>query len=231
MEVKQHRNIELLSRVAKEIGPLLEKVVFVGGTTTTLYILCQEHIAHARGTIDVDVILNASRVGFYKAEKIMRKQGFEHDPTTIHRFIKDDLIVDLMPTDSTVLGFSNRWYEEGFKKAEVVDIGGTQIKMLCFPYFLATKLEAFNGRGKGDYYGSKDMEDIITVLAGRKGFLLELIDLKGEIKEFLQKEFTKLLNEREFRDALHGHMPLIEGVDSILTGIQSDLVEFSQLNS
>jgi hypothetical protein len=30
------------------------------------------------------------------------------------------------------------------------------------PYFLATKIEAFEGRGDGDY-AAPDMEDIITV--------------------------------------------------------------------
>lgn len=40
------------------------------------------------------------------------------------------------------------------------------IKSVTAPYFLATKIEAFKTRGKNDFLGSHDFEDIITVIAG-----------------------------------------------------------------
>jgi len=33
-------------------------------------------------------------------------------------------------------------------------------------YFLATKFAAFDGRGKGDYMASHDLEDIVAVVDG-----------------------------------------------------------------
>jgi hypothetical protein len=36
--------------------------------------------------------------------------------------------------------------------------------MVTAPYFLATKIEAFYGRGKKDFLASHDMEDIINKL-------------------------------------------------------------------
>lgn len=39
------------------------------------------------------------------------------------------------------------------------------------PYFCATKLEAFGGRGKNDYLASHDLEDLITVVDGRPELL------------------------------------------------------------
>ena len=39
--------------------------------------------------------------------------------------------------------------------------------MVTAPYFMATKIEAFYGRGGDDFLGSHDMEDIITVIDGR----------------------------------------------------------------
>lgn len=41
---------------------------------------------------------------------------------------------------------------------------------------MATKLEAFGGRGRGDFLGSHDLEDILTVFDGRA-------ELPGEIAQ------------------------------------------------
>ena len=46
--------------------------------------------------------------------------------------------------------------------------------MITAPYFLATKIEAFESRGEGDFYGSHDLEEIITLLDGRE-FLFDEI--------------------------------------------------------
>ncbi len=43
-----------------------------------------------------------------------------------------------------------------------------EIRIVTAPYFLATKLDAFRGRGKGDYFGSNDLEDIVAVVDGRR---------------------------------------------------------------
>ncbi|MHB8744477.1 MAG: hypothetical protein ACYC9L_15330 [Sulfuricaulis sp.] len=39
--------------------------------------------------------------------------------------------------------------------------------MVTAPYFLVTKLAAFDNQGKGDRATSHDMEDIVAVLDGR----------------------------------------------------------------
>ena len=48
-------NVELLTKVAKRLGPLLREVVFVGGCTTAL-LITDEAAAEVRPTFDVDVI-------------------------------------------------------------------------------------------------------------------------------------------------------------------------------
>jgi hypothetical protein len=53
-------------------------------------------------------------------------------------------------------------------KAELVRLdAGTVIRSITAPYFLATKLEAFQSRGKGDVFASHDLEDVIAVIDGR----------------------------------------------------------------
>jgi hypothetical protein len=48
-------NIELLTQIAKRLGPLLQEVVFVGGCTTGLF-LTDEAAGEVRPTFDVDAI-------------------------------------------------------------------------------------------------------------------------------------------------------------------------------
>ena len=43
----------------------------------------------------------------------------------------EGVIVDIMPTDSSVIGFSNRWYKEGFQNAELKSIGENE--SVCIP--------------------------------------------------------------------------------------------------
>lgn len=44
--------------------------------------------------------------------------------------------------------------------------GGIEIRLVSAPYFLGTKLEAFLGRGDGDFMGSHDLEDVVSLLDG-----------------------------------------------------------------
>jgi hypothetical protein len=43
-----------------------------------------------------------------------------------------------------------------------------EIRVVTAPYFIATKLEAYKGRGKGDFVGSHDLEDLVSVVDGRE---------------------------------------------------------------
>ncbi len=50
----------------------------------------------------------------------LRTLGLAEDTTPgapLCRWRRDDLIVDVMPTDATVLGFSNRWYRGAIETA------------------------------------------------------------------------------------------------------------------
>jgi hypothetical protein len=37
---------------------------------------------------------------------------------------------------------------------------GLMLRVVTAPFFLGTKLEAFKGRGKNDYFASHDLEDL-----------------------------------------------------------------------
>ena len=59
-------------------------------------------------------------------------------------------------------------------------------------YFLATKLEAFSGRGEGDPY-HKDVEDIIILIDGRTELLEEVRQAEFELKEFITAVIRELM--------------------------------------
>jgi len=115
--------------------------------------------------------------------------------------------VDVMPTDASILGFSNRWYAQAMKHADRIRLPrGLEISMVAAPWFLATKLEAFHGRGNNDYMASHDLEDLIAVVDGRQT-IVEEVRQAGDVGRYLAEEFSKLLSFDPFLDALPCHLP------------------------
>ena len=84
---------------------------------------------------------------------------------------------------------------------------GLEIHIVSAPYFLATKIEAFEGRGKGDYIASHDMEDIIAVIDGRIELIDEVKDSDPNLKRFLSERFHRFLKTEVFFESLPGHLP------------------------
>ena len=104
-------------------------------------------------------------------EEKLRAIGFANDVESgiICRFKIQGITVDIKPTGDPSIGFSNKWYPAGYEHAATHPFeDGSRIKILTAPYFIATELEAFKGRGKNDGRSSHDFEDIIFVLENRK---------------------------------------------------------------
>jgi hypothetical protein len=73
-------------------------------------------------------------------------------------------------------------------------------------YFCATKLEAFAGRGKGDYQSSHDLEDLIAVVDGRSELANEILAGPKDVRAYTATEISKLLENPAFLDALPGYL-------------------------
>jgi predicted nucleotidyltransferase len=112
-----------------------------------------------------------------------------------------------MPLDEKILGFSNRWYKSAMDSAQEFEIArGIRIRVVTAPYFCATKLEAFRGRGKGDYLASHDLEDLITVVDGRPELLDELRLASQDVRSYIAGAIGQMLKARQFIDALSGYL-------------------------
>lgn len=204
-------NLELLRQMARRLEPLLDQVVFLGGCVTGL-LLTDPASPPVRPTTDVDVMAEiASRVDYYQLAEQLRMMGFrEHmaDGAPICRWMVDGMELDIMPTSPDILGFSNRWYAEAMQHAIPYKLDeALTIRVITAPYFLATKLEAFHGRGNGDYLFSHDLEDFITVVDGRPELLAEITDAPSVLQDCLADEVRQLLAASVFIDALPGYLP------------------------
>ena len=112
-----------------------------------------------------------------------------------------------MPTDEQVLGFSNPWYLPAIEHAETLSLaGGLLVQTVTAPYFLATKLVAFEGRGKGEYGFSHDISDIVSILDGRSEVVEEIKQSDIEVKAFLAQAARNLLMTLAFTETLTYHL-------------------------
>jgi len=204
-------NLGMVERIAAALGPLRERVVFVGGSATDL-LITDPLAAAIRVTKDVDVIVEvATHGGYYQVEEDLRDQGFRNDTregAPLCRWRWEELILDVMPTDPAILGFSNCWYPEAVSTAENrLLAGGLNIRLVAPAYFIATKLEAFFGRGQGDYYGSHDLEDLVAVVDGRPGIVEEIQRATPGLRMYLKEKLGALLDDPIFCYAVEGHLP------------------------
>jgi hypothetical protein len=81
-----------------------------------------------------------------------------------------------------------------------------EIRVVTAPYFLATKIEAFRGRGRGDFLASHDLEDLIFVIDGPAAIVEEVQTETPLLREHLHTEITGLLATPGFIDALPGYL-------------------------
>lgn len=206
--MSHQQNITRIKAVYNALGPLKNKVVFVGGATISLY--REGNSPEVRATEDVDVVIEILQYSSYAAlEEQLRSIGFENDQASgvICRFRYGQTIVDIMPTEGKVLGFSNRWYPKGFKSAidYTIDPQHT-IKIFNPPYFLASKLDAFGDRGHGDGRTSSDFEDVVFLLEHRSAIWQECEAAPLEVRTYLKTEFEKLLTNLFLDEWIDAHI-------------------------
>jgi len=69
-------------------------------------------------------------------------------------------------------------------------------------YFLATKLEAFDGRGGGDFLASHDIEDVVSVIDGRPTLPAEVAEADAPLNRYLAARCNALLETPDFVAAI-----------------------------
>jgi len=199
-----------LATVAARLEPLGVNFAFTGGAVVG-FLLDNPLLPFPRQTDDVDAIVEVvTRIAYSDFEDRLRKEaGFRHDisegaPTC--RWIVGTVKVDIMPMRDPMGQFSNRWFEYALKTAALRTFRGTSVNTVSATCFVATKLVAFDDRGKDDYTASHDLEDILTVVDGRKTLCDELTTERADLREFVASRVAGLLVNPAFREALPGHL-------------------------
>jgi hypothetical protein len=201
--------IELLELAHGALGKLVDEVVFVGGATVALWIT-DPAAPPVRVTEDVDVIVEVTtRSAYYSFEERLREAGFREEQHVICRWLHrdSDLVLDAMPADASILGFENRWQREALPHAVGVELpSGAHIRAVPPTYLLATKLEAFAGRGEGDVLASQDFADIVALINGRAELVGEVGDAPRELREYVGGQLGALMGGGRLLDGVYAQL-------------------------
>jgi hypothetical protein len=192
--------------VARALLDLVDDVMFVGGLAGGFFIT-DPAAPPARMTDDVDVV--ADIAGSYRDElqlsQRLRQLGFSEDSSEGAprcRWRLRNIKIDIM------LASDDRWFPEALTHAQTFRISeDLTIKVISLPYFLATKLEAFGDGRRGDFFSSRDIEDIVAVIDGRATVAADVAAAPATVRDFVRERIQSLLADPDFNDAVAGHLP------------------------
>jgi hypothetical protein len=227
-------NRTVLEAVARRIEPLLGEVVFVGGQVAEL-LITSRGATRVRPTTDVDIVVQAStRLGYGEIEERLRSLGLRNDVregAPICRWITpEDFVLDVMPVSGDVLGFTNRWYKAALAHPGPFALGeGLLILIPSAPVFLGTKWEAFARRGELDFLASHDLEDVISVLAGRPEIVGEVAASSPALRTYLAQQARELLAEDMAVYAIQGALPDAERIPGLVSRTLGRIQEIAEL--
>jgi predicted nucleotidyltransferase len=187
-------NLALVAKVAQALGALNEKVIFVGGAVVSVY--ADDPAADlVRPTDDIDFTIQLTGYGdWVKLNEQLVQLGFLPNPAghAMYNYLYEGIEIDVMPAEDGPIGVANRWYKPGFASIKKVIVNHQEISVLSLPYFIATKLEAFNDRG-GDYRYSHDFEDVIYVIDNSTTVIEEITVADKSVKSYIQDELQLVL--------------------------------------
>jgi len=202
-------------KIAKALGELNREVVFVGGAMVSLYI-DDPSAEDIRPTKDIDLTFQVTTVSQLEAlREALIDKGFQEqaDSNVICRFTYEDLLVDVMSTQTIGWAPSNRWFASGFDKAITARLENVEVQILPLPYFLASKMDAFFDRGINDLYASHDFEDIVYLFNYSTGLVEQVLNAdSGALRNYLVDCIKKILEDERIRNAMPGHL-FFDGVD------------------
>lgn len=206
--VNSYKNIVRIKVLEEALSKLKNKFVYVGGAVVELY--CDDPArAEVRPTDDIDVVVELLNYGSYATlEENLRTIGINHHiddnnnqdltQSVICRYRYHGIIIDIMPTNDEILGFTNIWYKDGLQNSIPYKLDDLlTIQIFPLPYFIASKFEALKSerpeKGGKDYRVNSDFEDIIYIFDNRINIKDELIECENYVKVYLQKMITALL--------------------------------------
>lgn len=206
-----------LQQVSESLPVILDRLVFVGGGVTEI-LISDSAGRKPRPTEDLDCIIElASRVEYYKVEEHLRKAGYRNDPSIppiLCRWIKESLILDVMPTLEEILGFTNIWYRDAVVHPLRFALpNGLSVNIIHPVYFFATKTEAFRSRGREDFRASHDFEDIVALVNGRAELVPEMKNAEQKVLKAMREFWLPKMESANMTASIKEHLDAYEDVE------------------
>ena len=125
----------------------------------------------------------------------------------IRRYKVNGITVDVMPTSEEIPGFGNSWHKPAFITAPSCDLGQkVTLKLFRPEYFLASKFDAFKGRGKNGGRTSTDFEDMVYLFNNRTTLWQKIEKSDILVKEYFLERLKSLLTNRYIKEWISGHL-------------------------
>ncbi len=206
--LKNHEiNIQAVERVATVLEEINKEVIYVGGAIVSLY-ATDNSAEQARPTKDIDISVQVSSYSQMEVlrEKLAAKEIYPASSEKIlYRYSYEDILIDYIPYEETPLGPTNRWLKPGFEIAYPIKIGNIEIKILPVCMFLATKWEAFKGRGN-DPRVSHDFEDIIYIIDNNLNLLDDVNVANEDVLNYLIEMSSEILTHPSRNEIIECHI-------------------------
>lgn len=223
--------VERLIGVAKALADLPEAFIFVGGSVLGL-LVTEVQSPTPRATDDVDIVALVSDYAQHaQLAEHLRARGFTEDSEShvICRWRFRGWIVDVMPPDPNILGFSNELYPSAMANAAVVVIDGMSIRHIDASHFIGTKLLAYEGRGKGDMMASHDLEDLFAVFNTRPETVSEIVAAPVDCQRVILPRLQAIRSNRDFEEVLEAHLANdVPGQSNIVTTRIDEVLTLAQ---
>lgn len=208
MSSRRELALAAMATIARALEGQEPFAVFVGGIVPAVYPL--EEGVDVRATQDVDCVVDLrSTAEYYAYVEALRSRGFRtctDEGAPLCRLVYDEIRVDFVATHDTGVGPTNPWYAEAVARASMYSVApGVEVRVIRPIYFVATKLEAFRGRGRGDYEASHDLEDLLAVLAGLPALREAIGASDSGVGREVRAELVALCGDERFIDGVPGH--------------------------
>lgn len=202
--------LENLAKVAAALREIRgERFVFAGASILPLF-LDADFSGSLRPTKDTDVAVSVLHYREWSrlrdaliAARFCDRLDIEAPRQII--FWLDDIRADFMPVRMPEFGTKDHWLSLGFDMAEPDELeNGESILRLPVSVWLVAKIQAFEDRGRRDILMSKDLEDIATLLIGRRSVVQDIKHAHPEVRARCLQAFRQWSREPE----------VLEGLDS-----------------
>lgn len=196
--------------VARALGSLNDRVVFVGGAVAALYV-DEVFDGDLRPTYDVDLTVEITSMAELESFRLaLEERGFKQsmfDSVTC-RFRCGDLLVDVMGTSEIGWAPSNRWFAQGFGERQLKHIDDQDVFVLPLHYYVASKFDAYLSRGNDSPRTSHDIEDMVWLFDQLDDGLIELMkDAPADVRDFLKPFFEAVDSDHKWSEGFLVHLP------------------------